>query len=104
MSADVSGFGVTPTELETVDGALAGAASCARAAVQRLRDEGAALLAEGWRGGAAAAFRDGWTEWLVGTALVLEALDELAGLVGSAGRSYAAGDDAVRATVAGRPA
>jgi WXG100 family type VII secretion target len=101
VSGDVTGFAVTPDELGALDGSLDAAAATARAAVDRLRREGAALLSDGWHGAAANAFRLGWQEWLDGAGLVLAALDELAGLVGAAGESYASTDGGVRASFAG---
>jgi uncharacterized protein YukE len=97
----VTGFGVSPEELEACDAGLGAGVAAAWAAVGRLRDEGSALLARGWRGPAADAFRLGWAEWLAGAGLVLEALDELAALIGTAGTSYAGAEQAVRSSFAG---
>ena len=92
----MSGFAVTPGELQGLDGYVESAAEHARDAVARLQVEVAELH---WHGPAANAFAIAWHDWLEGARLVLGALDDLGRLVGAAARDYVATDDAVRADV-----
>ena len=80
--------------------AVGSAAASARQSVVGLRS---AAVAVEWQGPAAHGFRLAWAHWSAGAELVLDALDELARLVGAAGSSYAATDESVRVAVAGTP-
>ncbi len=97
----MDGYSVDPGRLQDCDAGLAASAVWARSALARLTAVAAPVLATAWQGGAAAAFRLGWEEWLDGAHAMLAALEELAGAVGASGSGYAATDDAVRGAVAG---
>ena len=97
MSGDMSGFGVTPTELSALQAAVGSAAAAARESVAGLHARADAV---DWHGPAGHSFRLAWEEWRRGATLVLGALDDLARLVGAAGTSYAATDETVRTAVA----
>src|SRR4051794_3459056 len=94
----MSAFGVTPAELAALQNTVGSAAAAARRSVDGLRSTAAGVV---WQGVAGHSFHLAWEEWLAGAELVLAAMDELARLVGAAGTSYAATDDAVRWAVAG---
>jgi WXG100 family type VII secretion target len=100
MCPDVTGFGVSPNELQALDAFVAAAASHAHASVEQLRAEADALFAGGWHGPAASAFRLAWEQWSDAARIVLVALDETAVLVGAAASTYAETDGAVRVAVA----
>jgi uncharacterized protein YukE len=94
----MSAFGVTPAELAALQTTVGSAAAAARRSVDGLRTTAAGVV---WQGVAGHSFRLAWEEWLAGAGLVLSALDDLARLVGAAGASYVATDEAVRSAVAG---
>lgn len=99
LSCGMGAFAVTPADLAALQGLVGTAAGAARRSVGQVRAEADDVL-RGWHGEAARGFGAAWAEWLRGAALVLDALDELATLVGGAGTSYATTDDGVRAAVA----
>lgn len=94
---------MTPAELAALDRFVGSAAAQARRTVAGLGAEAAGALGGGWQGAAGAAFRLAWEDWARGAELVVGALDEMAGLVGSAAASYTGTDESVRAAVARQP-
>jgi WXG100 family type VII secretion target len=99
----MGGFAVDPAALHDADLALAAAAAHSRARLESLRAAGDDLLGGRWQGGAAAAYRLAWEQWLGGVDAMLTALEQLAVLIGSSGRDYAITDDGVRAAAAASP-
>jgi len=96
----VGGYSVDPGELQRCDALLGEAAGRTRAALAEIHERAVDLLVSGWHGRAATAFRLGWEQWFDGVTAMLEALDEMAAVVGSSGVGYAAGDEAVRTSLA----
>lgn len=84
----MSGFEVDPTELFAAGARVSEAAVDGRGSVERVRLEAAELFAGGWTGAAAAAFRDGFDDWLVGARLMLSGLDDLSSALTAAGHDY----------------
>jgi WXG100 family type VII secretion target len=95
----VGGYAVDPAELQGWDALIGEVSGQSRAALARLQAAADELLGGGWRGGAAAAFRLGWEQWLDGTEAMLDALDELATAVGLAGGDYQSTENAIRAGI-----
>jgi WXG100 family type VII secretion target len=100
----VTGYAVDPSELQHSDAVLGGAAARSRAALGQLVATGADLLDGRWQGGAAAAFRLAWEQWLDGVTTMVDALDDTARALGCSGGGYAATEEAVRAGIAGAQA
>jgi WXG100 family type VII secretion target len=98
--AVVSGYSVDPPGLQRADVLMDGVVREARVVLDRVRACEAALLGGGWQGPAASAFRVGWEEWVAGADAMVEALAELAALLGASSAAYATTDDAVRVAVA----
>jgi WXG100 family type VII secretion target len=97
----VDGYAVDPAELERCDALLGAAAGHSRAALAGLAACAGDVLGHGWQGCAASAFRLGWERWLDGVTALLDALDEMAGALGSSSVGYAATEEAVRTNLAG---
>jgi WXG100 family type VII secretion target len=95
----VGGYAVDAGELQGCDALIGEVSEHSRAALARVRVAAHELLGSGWRGGASAAFRLGWEQWLDGAETMLAALDEMAAAVGRAGGGYQSGEDAIRAGI-----
>jgi WXG100 family type VII secretion target len=91
----VTGFDVTPAELQDTRTMVDDIAHDVMAEVARLTREVDDLLEVAWTGRSAVAFAGGWEQWKSGVRDTLRALDSMAGLLGVAGRNYRAGDDSV---------
>jgi WXG100 family type VII secretion target len=91
----VGGYAVDPAQLRGADTQLAAVAVDARTALAQLQAAAAEAL-NAWHGSAGSAFRSAWEQWLDGVRVLLDAVDEMAALVGDAGEGYAATEEAVR--------
>lgn len=94
----MGGYAVDPAELRAGDRQVAAVADDARTALAQLQSAAAEAL-DAWHGSAASAFRSAWEQWLDGVRVLLDAVDEMAALVGAAGEGYAATEEAVRTAV-----
>lgn len=93
----MTGYAVDPVVLRDCDAALGAAADQARASLIRVRSCVAEVSAS-WQGAAGSSFRDGCAQWVAGAAAMLDALDDLAALLGASGDGYVATDETVRAS------
>lgn len=84
----MSGYEVDPVELFAAQARVVEAAQDGRDGVGQVRLSGADLFAGGWTGAAAAAFHEGFDEWLSGAASMLAGLEDLASALGAAARDY----------------
>lgn len=94
------GYAVEPAALLAGDVVLGSAVAQARDELAQLQSC-AEPVRGSWCGSAGVAFREGWAQWLAGITAMLEALDELAALLGASGDAYAANEDAVRGSLLG---
>lgn len=93
------GYEVESAELFSAQAMVSDAATEARAELTRLRAAAQDLLGHGWRGSAAAAFGEGWQQWVHGAELVLSALDATAHALGVTGAEYEQNETSVSADV-----
>ena len=94
------GYAVESTALLAGDVVLGSAVAQARDALAQLQTC-AEPVRGSWCGPAGAAFGAGWTQWLAGVTAMLDALDDLAGLLGASGVAYADTEDTVRRSLLG---
>lgn len=95
----MTGFGVVPVELQVCGSMLTEISDELRTEIATLRTEMDALFSAGWRGQAANGFAQGWDEWQAGAGDVLTALHDMADLLSTAGRNYAATDQSAAGNV-----
>jgi WXG100 family type VII secretion target len=88
----MTGFDATPIELQVCGSMLTDVSDELRTELAALRNEMDSLFSAGWRGQAANGFAQGWDEWQAGAGDVLTALRDMADLLGTTGRNYAASD------------
>lgn len=93
----MSGYDVEPAELFAAQAMVAEAAGKGRGELERLRASAQDLLGDGWRGPAAAAFAQGWSEWSEAAQLVLAALEEMARALGVTASEYEQNEYTVQA-------
>jgi WXG100 family type VII secretion target len=94
----MNGYVVHSAVLRDSDALLGGAAGQARAALAQVRRAAEAVHCS-WRGPAGSAFHHGSELWWAGVAAMLDALDDIAALLGSSAAGYVATDDAVRTSL-----
>lgn len=88
----MSGYAVSPAELQSTRTFVDGVAQDVLAEVSKVGRDVDDLLDSGWTGASAHAFAAGWTNWKAAARDTLRALDTMADLLGVAGRDYADGD------------
>ena len=95
----MAGYRVDASVLAHADTRLGETAAAARAALDGVRATAGELLGSRWGGTAAAAFRDGWAEWLAGMTVLLDGLDAAAAALGDSSARYTATEADVRTAV-----
>jgi WXG100 family type VII secretion target len=93
----LSGFDVAPAQLYATSALLGNIGDEAHAELTQLGVEARGLLDGEWRGRAAVAFEQGWSQWHAGAVEVLDALQAMARLLGATSQDYAfAEEDSAR--------
>jgi WXG100 family type VII secretion target len=87
------GFDATPLELRICGSMLDQISAEVRDRTSVLQGEADALLSDGWQGGAAQGFAQGWQQWRAGAGEVLAALESMGQLLDTTGQNYVAVDD-----------
>lgn len=95
----MTGFDAAPIELQVCGSMLTDISDELRTELTTLRTEMDALFSAGWRGQAANGFAQGWDEWQAGAGDVLAALRDMADLLSTTGRNYAASDQSAAGDV-----
>lgn len=84
----MSGFEVTPSELNAAQEYVCDVAAETRAGLTSLASDVEQLLGGGWQGTAATALAAGWQDWCTGGYEVLDALGRMAQLLAITARAY----------------
>lgn len=99
VEVPVSGFDVTPIELQVCGAMLADISQEVHTEMGVVKAEVDALLSGGWQGKAADGFIQGWEQWQTGANDVLSALQAMGRLLSTTGRDYNSVDDVSAGTV-----
>lgn len=92
-------YAVDPLTLQRVDAQLETTVAHARAQLGALSADTQALLRDGWRSPAAAAFAGAWQDWHAGAVELLTALEEMGRAIALSANDYASTEDDVRTSI-----
>jgi WXG100 family type VII secretion target len=92
-------YAVDPVVLGHVDAQVEATVAHARAALGALGVDMHALLCDGWRSPAAAAFAGGWHDWHAAAVELLAALEQMGQAIALSAHGYASTEEGVRSSM-----